>query len=145
MCQYGILNLHLVFTARASFSRVFRCACRLRILWGSCPTNFEQGVEGVASAVASLTAVGTKLLPQQALSLLSAARQDVVALCGAMARLDDLLAARERAQMARRRTLEQEDWRGREARGGLSSGGGGGGGGRPSGGDGSRVEQEARR
>ena len=107
---------------------------------------FEQGVERVASAVASLTAAGTKLLPQQALQLLSAARQDAVALCGAMARLDDLLAARERAQMARRRTLQQEDWRGRGEAGGLSSGGGGGGGGGGFlGGDGSGLGPEERR
>eukprot|EP00752_Nemacystus_decipiens_P008550 g7637.t1 len=93
---------------------------------GRAAADKRQGVERVAASVASLTAAGTKLLPQQALQLLSVARQDAVALCGAMARLDDLLAARERAQMARRRTLEQEDWRGRGALGGESSAGGGG-------------------
>eukprot|EP00903_Cladosiphon_okamuranus_P016414 g15135.t1 len=95
---------------------------------GRAAAEKRQGVERVASAVASLNAAGTKLLPQQALQLLAGARQDALAICGAMARLDDLLAARERAQMARRRTLEQEDLRNRGARGGLSSGGGGGGG-----------------
>lgn len=82
----------------------------------------RQGVEKVASAAASLTAAGDSL-PKQALRLMSAARHDAVALCEAMARLDELLAVRERAQMARRRNLEQEDRRGG---GGMASGGGGG-------------------
>lgn len=83
-------------------------------------TRHPQGVEKVASAAASLTAAGDNL-PKQALRLLSAARQDAVALCEAMARLDQLLAVRERAQMARRRTLEQEERRG--GGGGVMSGG----------------------
>jgi len=112
-----------------------------------------QGVERVASAAASLTAAGTNLLTQQALPLLSAARQDAAALCGAMARLDELLAARERAQMARRRALAQGDGRGGTA-GGWSSGTRGAGGvdggdnhrglGASSG-DSGRLGQEARR
>ncbi|CAN0388663.1 unnamed protein product [Pylaiella littoralis] len=89
---------------------------------GRAAASKRQGVEKVASAAASLTAAGDSL-PKQALRLLSAARHDAVALCEAMARLDELLAVRERAQMARRRNLEQEDRRGG---GGMASGGGGG-------------------
>lgn len=85
-----------------------------------------QGVERVASAAASLTASGENMLPQ-ALRLLSTARQDAVALCEAMARLDELLAARERAQLARRRSFEEDGggrgW-GSEAGGGGGNGGG---------------------
>lgn len=89
----------------------------------------RQGVERVASAAASLTAAGSDLLPRHALRLLSAARQDAVALCEAMARLDELLAARERAQLARRRALEEEDEEGgRGGAGGMMSSYGGGGG-----------------
>lgn len=65
----------------------------------------RQGVEGVASAAASLTATAGTL--PGALQTLSAARQDASALCEAMARLDELLAARERAQAARRRSNEE--------------------------------------
>lgn len=93
-------------------------------------------MERVASAAASLTAAGSDLLPRRALRLLSAARQDAVALCEAMARLDELLAARERAQLARRRALEEEEEEeegGRGEVGGMMSSRGGGGeeGGRP--------------
>ncbi|CAM9897627.1 unnamed protein product, partial [Scytosiphon promiscuus] len=75
---------------------------------GRAASDKRQGVERVASAAASLTAAGGDLLPQ-ALRLLSTARQDAVALCEAMARLDELLAARERAQLARRRSFEEEN------------------------------------
>ncbi|CAM9980961.1 unnamed protein product [Ectocarpus sp. 6 AP-2014] len=102
---------------------------------GRAAADKRQGVERVASAAASLTAAGSNLLPRRALRLLSAARQDAVALCEAMARLDELLAARERAQLARRRALEEEEEEegGRGEAGGMMSsrGGGGGGGGRP--------------
>ncbi|CBN77865.1 hypothetical protein Esi_0074_0099 [Ectocarpus siliculosus] len=99
---------------------------------GRAAADKRQGVERVASAAASLTAAGSDLLPRRALRLLSAARQDAVALCEAMARLDELLAARERAQLARRRALEEEEEEeeeeegGREAGGMMSSRGGGG-------------------
>ncbi|CAN0441835.1 unnamed protein product, partial [Ectocarpus sp. 8 AP-2014] len=102
---------------------------------GRAAADKRQGVERVASAAASLTAAGSDLLPRRALRLLSAARQDAVALCEAMARLDELLAARERAQLARRRALEEEEEgeSGRGEAGGMMSsrGGGGGEGGRP--------------
>lgn len=77
----------------------------------------REGVETVASAAAALTATAGTL--PRALQVLAAARQDASALCEAMARLDELLAARERAQAARRRTNEE---------GGFPGGGGGGGG-----------------
>ncbi|CAN0164390.1 unnamed protein product [Ectocarpus sp. 12 AP-2014] len=100
---------------------------------GRAAADKRQGVERVASAAASLTAAGSDLLPRRALRLLSAARQDAVALCEAMARLDELLAARERAQLARRRALEEEQEGGRGEVGGTMSSRGGGGeeGGRP--------------
>eukprot|EP00904_Undaria_pinnatifida_P002519 jgi/Undpi1/12268/HiC_scaffold_5.g01944.m1 len=78
-------------------------------------TDKRQGVEKVASSAASLTATAGAL--PHALRALTAARQDATALCEAMARLDDLLAARERAQVARRRT---------NGEGGVAGGGGGG-------------------
>ncbi|CAM9295315.1 unnamed protein product [Laminaria digitata] len=65
-------------------------------------TDKRQGVERVASSAASLTATAGAL--PHALRALTAARQDATAVCEAMARLDDLLAARERAQVARRRS-----------------------------------------
>lgn len=64
----------------------------------------RQGVEQVASAAASLSAAGGSL--SGALRTLATARQDASALCEAMARLDELLAARERAQATRRRSYE---------------------------------------
>ncbi|CAB1115469.1 unnamed protein product [Ectocarpus sp. CCAP 1310/34] len=94
---------------------------------GRAAADKRQGVERVASAAASLTAAGSDLLPRRALRLLSAARQDAVALCEAMARLDELLAARERAQLARRRALEEEEEEGgRGEVGGMMSSRGGG-------------------
>ncbi|CAN0068433.1 unnamed protein product [Ectocarpus sp. 4 AP-2014] len=95
---------------------------------GRAAADKRQGVERVASAAASLTAAGSDLLPRRALRLLSAARQDAAALCEAMARLDELLAARERAQLARRRALEEEEEEGgRGEVGGMMSSRGGGG------------------
>lgn len=65
----------------------------------------RDGVERVASAAAALTA-GAATLPRT-LETLTAARQNASAVCEAMARLNELLAARERAQEARRRTNEE--------------------------------------
>lgn len=72
---------------------------------GLAAADKRQGVERVASAASSLTATAGTL--PRALRALSAARQDASALCEAMARLDDLLASRERAQVARRRSNEE--------------------------------------
>ena len=65
----------------------------------------RDGVERVASAAAAL-ATEAATFPRT-LEILAAARQDASAVCEAMARLNELLAARERAQAARRRTNEE--------------------------------------
>ncbi|CAM9952252.1 unnamed protein product, partial [Hapterophycus canaliculatus] len=122
----GVLNSALVLGLGERVADIQKRNTRLvqemdRI--GRAASGKRQGVERVASAAASLTAAGESLLPQ-ALRLLSTARQDAVALCEAMARLDELLAARERAQLARRRSFEEEVG----GRGWGSLGGGGGGG-----------------
>ncbi|CAM9457677.1 unnamed protein product [Ectocarpus fasciculatus] len=133
----GVLNSALVLGLGERVADIQKRNSRLlqevdRI--GRAAADKRQGVERVASAAASLTAAGSDLLPRHALRLLSAARQDAVALCEAMARLDELLAARERAQLARRRALEEEEEEdGRGKAGGMMTswaGGGGGGEGR---------------
>lgn len=62
------------------------------------------GVEGVASASAALLAEAATL--PSALRILSSARAEASAICETMARLDESLAARERAIASRRRMNE---------------------------------------